>query len=282
MKSSNPIRKLDFCLEIFSDASNTGWGAVCNGQVSYGSWSEIELKQHINYLELLAAYFGLQCYASDMRDREILLRVDNTTAVSYINRMGGIQYPNLNDISKTIWLFCEERNIWIFASYIVSKDNVDADKASRVKNVDTEWELADWAYGKVVKTLGLAEIDLFASRINKKCALFCSWHREPGAYCTDAFTINWENLKFYAFPPFALILKTLRKIISDQAQGIVVVPDWPSQPWFPLWKSLLITTPIYFNPNNNLLTCNFRQTRHPLAAELSLMAGTLSGKVSEN
>ncbi|CAH2104176.1 unnamed protein product [Euphydryas editha] len=36
-----------------------------------------------------AAFFGLQIFAKYLRDCEILLRIDNTTAIAYINKMGG-------------------------------------------------------------------------------------------------------------------------------------------------------------------------------------------------
>ncbi|GBP28523.1 hypothetical protein EVAR_22987_1 [Eumeta japonica] len=45
--------------------------------------------------------------------------------------MGGIQYPHLNDLAREIWQYCEEKNLFIFASYIASKDNYLADKKSR-------------------------------------------------------------------------------------------------------------------------------------------------------
>jgi hypothetical protein len=46
--------------------------------------------------------------------------------------MGGIQYPQLHKIAKQIWQWCEKRKIWLFASYIKSKDNKEADKESRI------------------------------------------------------------------------------------------------------------------------------------------------------
>lgn len=32
-----------------------------------------------------------------------------------------------------------------------------------------------------------------------------------------------------------MLLRVIQKIIHDRAEGIVVVPWWPSQPWFPLF-----------------------------------------------
>ena len=118
-------------LEIFSDASLTGWGAVCQGKKANGFWTEAEQNDNINYLELKAAYFGLKCFAEEVKCCNILLRIDNSTAICYINRMGGTQFPHLNEISRKIWKFCEKRKIVVFASYIKSKDNVEADTESR-------------------------------------------------------------------------------------------------------------------------------------------------------
>ncbi|KMQ87633.1 reverse transcriptase and recombinase [Lasius niger] len=219
--SINPIKQQKFELEIFSDVSTTGCGAACNGEVTYGAWDQTKRTQHINYLELKAAFFGLTCFAADKQNCEILLRIDNITAVSYINRMGGMKYPKLNAITRKIWQWCEERKLWLFASYIASKENVEADWASRIVNIDTEWELAPWAFQNIISRWSYPKIDLFASRINKKYTRFCSWHHDPEAFCVDVFTLEWTNYKFYAFPPFSLILRVLRKIQQDQAQALV-------------------------------------------------------------
>lgn len=233
------------------------------------------------------AFFALRCFAVTERNCEILLKLDNTTAIAYVNRMGGIQYPGLNVIARDIWQCCERRNIWIFATYIASRDNVEADMGSRIINIDTEWELAPWIFDVIVKEFGQPEIDLFASRANAKCKMFCSWHRDPESLSVDVFTISWKKYKFYAFPPFALILRVLRKIQSDQVYGIVVVPDWKAQPWFPLWQAMLVRPPLFFGPSDSILLSHCRTLQHPLATKLVLMVGILSGrrfedKISQN
>lgn len=276
--ASMPIRRNKFTRTIFSDASLSGWGAVCNGNSAHGFWKESEQTYHINSLELLAIYFALKSFARDLKNCEILLRVDNTTAISYINRMGGIKFPLLNKLSRKIWQWCERRGLWIFASYIASQDNVEADRASRIKNVDTEWELSQEAFQIIIERFASPVIDLFASRRNTKCKNFYSWHNDPEAHGVDAFTFCWTSDYFYAFPPFNLLLRVINKIWSDQACGIVVAPVWTTQPWYPLWEKLLVDPPIVFEPNDNLLLSPCRRVRHPLASNLRLMAGKLSGK----
>ena len=92
MVGKNSIEPLEFILEIFSDASLTGWGIFCNNEKTNGHWDENERKANINILELKAAFFGLKCYAKDAVNCNILMRIDKATAISYMNHVGGIQY----------------------------------------------------------------------------------------------------------------------------------------------------------------------------------------------
>ena len=276
----NPIRNNIFKLEIFTDASLTGWGsALQSGEKARGWWTGQNKNEHINILELRAALNGLKCFARNESNCEILLRIDNTTAIAYINKMGGIQHKSLYEAAKEIWQWCEAKNIHIYASYINTKDNYLADSESRSLPPETEWELANWAFNQIVDAFGNPEVDLFASHMNAKCKTFVSWKKDPESWAVDAFTISWKDKKFYAFPPFSLILRTLRKIAIDKAEGIVVVPYWPAQPWFPLFKKLAQSNIINLEAAPNLLTSPFRE-KHPLANKLSLAAAVLSSKLS--
>lgn len=275
---SNSIKTQKYVMEIFSDSSLTGWGCYCKGVKAFGFWDKNERKKHINYLELLAAFFAVKCFTSNLSSCEVLLRLDNTTAISYVNRAGGVRFPHLSGLSKKIWKWCEERRLWLKASYIPSAENTEADSASRNVNVDTEWELSGSVFSKIEEQFGSFSVDLFASRLNSKCKKFYSRFPDPQASSVDAFTVSWKDEKFYAFPPFALITCTLRKIINDQATGIVVVPMWPTQPWYPLFTSLLIEPTIVFNPHTKLLISPYSQENHPLASHLSLVVGKLSGR----
>lgn len=87
--ANNPIRRGLFVKEIFSDASTLAWGAFCEGIRARGYWKEVEKNFHINQLKLIVAFMALKCFAKDLRDCEILLRVNNSTAVAYIDKMGG-------------------------------------------------------------------------------------------------------------------------------------------------------------------------------------------------
>uniref|UniRef100_A0A1B0GPT1 Tyr recombinase domain-containing protein n=1 Tax=Phlebotomus papatasi TaxID=29031 RepID=A0A1B0GPT1_PHLPP len=87
---------------------------------------------------------------------------------------------------------------------------------------------------------------------------------DPHSVAVDAFTISWKDHFFYAFPPFALIFKVLQKIEHDNCMGIVIVPDWSTQPWYPIFQSLLISDPLYLDANiygDSLLEANYPGSR---------------------
>ena len=88
------VPKIDTYIQ--SDASLIGWGAVSGSLSASGRWSQSESKHHINYLELLASFHALQCFVSNSRSIHVRLAVDNSTAVAYINNMGGVRSPLLD------------------------------------------------------------------------------------------------------------------------------------------------------------------------------------------
>lgn len=273
------IRSGLFVRKIFFDASLTGWGASCGELRTHGPWwSQEDKTLHINSLELLAAFYALRCLAADLRNCNVLLRVDNTTAKACINKFGSVQYSHLAAILKQIWHWCKGRTIFIFASYISSVENLIADTESRLTDPDTEWSLSDEAFCYVTQSLGPFDVDLFASLLNHKCDSYVSWFPNPGSITVDAFTLSWTGWNFYAFPPFILLPRILRKIVDDGATGTLVVPWWPSQAWFPIFRRLLTSEPIILSPSNSLLSSPFRDC-HPAWRNFSLGVGRLSGEL---
>ena len=90
----------------------------------------------------------------------------------------------------------------------------------------------------------------------------------------DAFTIDWRPYFIYAFPPFAIIPKIFKKVNEEGSRGILVVPKWPSQAWYPRVMAMFESPPIIFKPKANLLFSSNREL-HPLPSQLSLVIGIL-------
>lgn len=90
-------------LFLTTDASLLGWGAVSNGKEKGGQWSSEEQSFHINYLEMKALLLGLQSLCRDAHDTHICIESDNTTAVSYLNVMGGVKSEQCHNMAIQIW-----------------------------------------------------------------------------------------------------------------------------------------------------------------------------------
>jgi len=271
-----PISRGEPDLVLYSDASLLGWGASLNGVSTSGKWSLSEKTLHINALEMKAAENGLKHFCGEKQSVcHVRLMMDNTTAVSYVNCMGGMQSKICNTISKSMWEWAISEEIWISAEFIPGSENVVADHASRVFHAPTEWALKFPVFRKVVDTLGSVDIDLFASKLNFKLTSYVSWKPDPQAFCTNAFSIDWNPLNFYAFPPFSVISQTVRKVADNRAEGIIIVPLWTTQPWFPVLMKMLVMNPILLPKRSLYLP--FSKEEHPLQKNLRLIACRLSG-----
>lgn len=66
-----PTKNLRFVLEIFSDASMTGWDTCCDTNGAHGFWDKNGCHNPINLLELQAAFFSLKCFASNLNNSDI-------------------------------------------------------------------------------------------------------------------------------------------------------------------------------------------------------------------
>ncbi len=90
LRAGVPLEQVSRHTVVTTDASSTGWGATCNGQAASGLWTGPRLLWHINCLELWAVHLALRQFRPLLLGKHVLVRTDNTAAVSYINRLGGI------------------------------------------------------------------------------------------------------------------------------------------------------------------------------------------------
>ena len=185
--------------------------------------------------------------------------------------------PLCNAMARHIWEWCIQRGIWVSAAYLPGKLNVEADRMSRSFNDRLEWRLSEESFLEIIQKFGKPDIDLFASRLNAQLPRYISWMPDPGAESIDAFSVDWKQFMFYAFPPFCLVARCLQKIHNDKACGIIVVPNWPTQAWFPLLKKMMIGEPLILTRSENLLTQPTSGMPHPLSNKLDLFCYRIGG-----
>lgn len=281
-QEGRPLRWPQPTLTIESDASKRGWGAhsTHQDQTTGGIWNLEEAAHHINWLELKAAFLGLQAFARNLSNVHIHLLMDSTVAIAYLNRLGGTRSYALCQLAISIWNWCLQKGITVHADHLPGQLNVRADFASRNWNDYSDWMLDPEVFSQIQEKFGQFSIDLFASFQNAQLPKFFSWKPNPNALAVDALAQQWNHFEFpYAFPPFALIGRCLQKIREEKVkQVLIIAPVWPAQHWYPLMLQMLADYPLLLPKKTDLLLNPHRQC-HPLIqnGHLTLGAWLVSG-----
>ena len=276
-----PILPPSASLNLETDASTQGWGALCreSSQRTGGAWTSVEATHHINWLELMAAFLAVRCFAKDKSKIHIQLFMDSKVAIAYVNRLGGTHSRGLCSLALEFWEWCTQRKITLHAVHIPGRANVTADWESRHNTDYSDWRLDRGTFKEIQRRLGPFSVDLFASYQNTQLEMFFSWRPDPAAAAVDALSQQWSDLRPYMFPPFALIGRCLHKVRSDGVdQAVLIAPLWPAQAWFPTLMSMLSHHPVLLPSQRNLLT-DCQGQNHPLIIQgrLTLVAWPVSG-----
>ena len=268
-------------IRITTDASKTGWGAVCQGKTAQGPWTSSQSKMQINQLELLAASNGIKALIKS-KNVGVALQMDNIAALSYIKKMGGTKNRSMTKTALELYLWCKERGIILMPNHIPGEENWAADQESRIMRSDkSDWMLNPKIFQTILEMTGPLEIDLFASLWNHQLTKFYSWKPQPHSLGQDALSYPWRGDKNYAFPPFILINKVINKIRAEKVTVILITPVWPTATWYGNLCQLSFRHPILLPKSEDLLKDAKGQT-HPLIQDnMRLAAWSLSGEKSK-
>jgi len=239
-------------LAVYTDASDTGWGAVLGTATASGFWSHAQEALHINEKELLAIELGLRSFLDKLRDRTVLLRVDNTVAVTYVNHQGGTHSPNLSRVAQRIWNLALSSGMVIEALHIPGIENTEADAASRRTLQSHEWRLHPRIFRALSTTFGPFTVDLFATVLNRQTPRYFSWGPDPETAGLDALQQPWGAELAYANPPWILIPQVLQKTRLERARLLLIAPVWPTQAWYPSLLELLVEQPVLLPTGEDL------------------------------
>ena len=276
-----PLHPLKHALQIFTDASNEGWGAHLDDHTARGTWSLPESKLHINHLELKAVFLALKEFQTLVCNKTVLIATDNTTVVAYINKEGGMKSGSLCALLWRILSWCTRQQVTLRARHIPGRLNVIADKLSRLgQTIQTEWSLHPAVFQAVCARWHQPQVDLFATRFNNKLPQFVSLVPDPQAWAVDALSLSWEDLDPYAFPPAAILGKVVEKLQDYPCNRIILIaPGWPNMPWF--WDLVAMSSQIPLCLPN-LVSQPFNQVLHRNLSNLNLHAWLLEPQQSRS
>jgi hypothetical protein len=267
--NGRPLKAQTCTKELWTDASGTGWGAVCQKEVYQGKWTREERKLTSNQKECLAVLKGLHACSDQLQNAVVRIHSDNMTTVSNISRQGGAHSKVIIQIIKTIWRYALSKGMWLAIQHIKGIDNILADQASRSETHRDEYYLTDHAMEKIKGRFGTPTVDLFANRDNRRCLRYVT--REQ-----DAFQMSWKDLQLpLIHPPVKLIPRVLQKINEDQVErAILVIPEWRNLPYFPMIQAMQTAPELQLKREDLILSPDSRLWK---ANALSMIAVPIGG-----
>ena len=130
MMKGADLHPKDHSVQLFTDASNEGWGSHLEQTSTKGLWSEREKRLHINVLELKAVSLALQRFKDQCQYQAVLVAMDNSTVVAYINKQGGTHSAEMCALLWKVMTWCHHYQITLKARHIPGCLNVMPDLLS--------------------------------------------------------------------------------------------------------------------------------------------------------
>ncbi len=176
---------------------------------------------------------------------------DNQAAMTIVNGMKGNDrnFP----LVKKIWELAKAHDVHISCEWKPRESTHQqvADHLSKIRD-NSQWGINDQVYtlyiegNQLVRNRGGITIDLFADHLTTKTTRFRSRYWCPGTLGIDAFKhpmaydpLTGRRELGYANGDFSRMGELLAKIKTEQADVVLVYPDWPRY-----WRALLAELPV--------------------------------------
>ncbi len=269
LRAGVPLEQVSRHVVVSTDASATGWGAMCNGHAAAGgqgpSCSGISIASS-------CWQYGLLCAASERCYTRSIYWSARTT----LRHQPPGQSTLPSQLARHLLLWSQKHLRLLRAVHVPGELNRAADKLSRQHALPGEWRLHPEVLQLIWRRFGDAQVDLFASPDTSHCQLFFSL--SEGTLGKDALACSWpRGLRKYAFPPVSLLAQTLCKVREDEEQVLLVAPYWPNRTWFPELMLLATAPPWQIPLRRDLLSQRGGTLWHPRPDLWNLHVWSLDG-----
>jgi hypothetical protein len=218
---------------LHTDAAKSDWGAYLNTTTpARGFFSPEERLGHITLKELIAVRMAVESFGPQLAGHHVLHWEDNQAVVRIITNMVS-KAPAMMRELRRLQAALAKWDIHLQSHYIRSADN-PADRLTRWKRDRSDWKLNPVLFRSAVRRWGqMPTIDRFATPSNRQVSRFNSRFHSPGCEAVDAFTQQWKGELNWLNPPWDELSRVLQTLRESGAAAYLVVPEWPSQPWWP-------------------------------------------------
>ena len=219
---------------VYADASATGYGGftVEHGyHIAHGSWTAEEMTQSSTWRELRAVRMVLESLIPKLKNERVRWFSDNQNVVRILDI--GSKKPHLQKEALAVFTIAAQHLIRIEPEWIPRTENQQADYLSRIQDRD-DWKIQPALFAIIDLQWGPHTVDRFANNLNTQLPWFNSRFWCPGTEAVDTFTCNWEQETNWVCPPPYLIPRTIQHAARTCSKGTLIVPAWPSAPFWPM------------------------------------------------
>ena len=260
--------------------SKSGWGAICQGETTEGRWTSEEAGFHIIYLELLAMFLALQSFLRDKTNVAVLVRSDNCTAITYLNKMGSPLRSHLCQLALEIWKWCFLHRITPPGREGQCSDRlgISESRQQRLATLTIGVRSCPSPGGSLYNRSACEQNKFTTARLLQLEA------RSTGesSRCLLNFLVTGLSIPFP--PPFQLDRESILKdLFRGGRPSLLIAPAWPAQVWYSQLLRMLTGNPILLPVKQDLLLSPDLRP-HPLNPEnrMYLAAWPVSGKLSRH
>ena len=222
-------------LLVYSDASQTGCGAWT---VDFGNmmkfnktWNGEEQMKSSTWRELKGVSLAIKAFSPQLCTKRVRVLSDNKGVIAIVSK--GSRVPELHNLSVSLFEFCKLHNISLDVQWIPRNQNEVADVLSREIDFD-DWGVSRTFFQYMSNMWGPYSVDRFADDTNTKLVRFNSKFWCVGAEAVDAFSCDWSGENNWVVAPICLLSQVISHVHVCKARATLVVPEWPSSPFWPL------------------------------------------------
>mgnify|MGYP004276183835 CR=1 FL=1 len=173
-------------------------------------------------------------------------RTSGSVALRRVGRCGGSQAFDEQSGQLAILLdaidlfeFQREHGCRVRLRWRRREELMDVDDLSKIED-HHDYSLAPSVMEVLRRHLDLDRpcwVDRFANARNAVCPRFCSRFASDACEEFDSLLCSWEParrepVKNWVFPPVPLIPRVVDKLLMEQCEFVLIVPQWRSRPWF--------------------------------------------------
>ena len=174
---------------------------------------------------------GTRIFIAQTKNERVRWFSDNQNVVWILET--GSKKPLLQKEAIAVFSIAAQSLIHIEPEWFPRTENQQADYLSRIQDRD-DWIIQPALFATIDQLWGPHTIDRFANNLNTQLPRFNSRFWCPGTEAVDTFTCDWRHEVNWACPPSHLISRTIRHAAKTCSRGTLIVPAWPSAPFWPV------------------------------------------------